>query len=190
MKLEFTGVLFPSLAWFLLLSIMEWGEHVCTMCSQACGENLWCHRRPWAWASMVEGTGKKYMSCFIGFAFSTEPSILLHLFSFLKITQHVSLSQPNVVLFPSLFLTFSFGDFYDGKDATVFRKRRQAKEDHNFPQVLPDLWYWMTFSYDSWLWPRGFSGISAAPHCHPLARSHKLPTKQRPISSQLRSKNA
>ena len=27
-------------------------------------------------------------------------------------------------LSPSLFLTFSFGDFYDGKDATVFRKRR------------------------------------------------------------------
>lgn len=50
-KLEFTALLFASLSWFLLLSIMEWGEHVCTTCATEGPE----HECPW-WKAREKNT--------------------------------------------------------------------------------------------------------------------------------------
>lgn len=44
------------------------------------------------------------------------------------------------------------------------------------------------FGPSSWLWPRGFSNISAAPHCHPSASSHKLPIQQGQFLLSLKTK--
>lgn len=91
---------------------------------------------------------------------------------------------------PPSFSLFFLGDFHDGKDTTTLRNRRWAKTGHNFSHIAPNLWYWMIFILDSELWPRGFSSIFFISTLSPISNELWLPTQQRPVSSQPKSKNA